>query len=346
MKKQIYKLLVSISILFITMVLSTQVKAESLTVNKKTVTVGESFTVTFSGINGFVSVSSNDKVTLSKTGKIWIDDTLTISGTAKTVGTGNVTINLLDVSTTSAEPKELTGNRSINITIKEKEIPKTETKSETNTKPETTTKPESNKTTTTKTESKNTETKKVTSTKVTVPTEEKEEATPQWGINSVKVIGVKENGEKVDIELDKKFDISTYEYSCNVSADIKKVEIEQEAYEYNEFVTISGLEEDLKLGENIITLKLSKEGKNDLTYTIKVNKEEMQEETKSVSAEVEKIKEEKEETIIVEMPLWSFILILIVTIVVTSAISILITKKVLENKKTDKPLKDEFEELK
>lgn len=329
MKNKIHKIWAGLFTLFIIMVLSTQVKAESFSANKSSVTVGDSFTVTISGINGKVTVSSNDKVSLSSKGTMFVEGSMTITGTAKSLGTGTVTVNLIDVTTTGANPKELTGTRNINVTIKEKEVQKPAT-----TTPTTSTQNKPTTSTTKKTETTKTTTKK-TETKTVTPTQEKEEATPQWGIYAVKLTGIKENEEKIDIELDKQFNINTYEYSCNVASDVKKIEIQKEAYDYNEFVTINGLEEDLKTGENIITLKLSKEGQQELTYTIKVNKEEKQEEepTEAVNAEVvtEETKEEKQ-PIIVSMPLWCFIILELLIIVATATGTFFVMTKIISKK--------------
>lgn len=333
MKKIVNKILLSICLFCITIALSNQVKAESFSSNKSSVTVGESFTITISGINGKVTISSNDKVSLSNKGTVWVTGSMTITGTAKSVGTGTVTVKFNDATTTGANPKDLSGqSRSVNVTVKEKEQekPKTETPTQTTTKKPTNTQT-SNKTNTT---TKNNNTKKneqnKTKTEI-VATEEKEEATPLWGINEVKLIGVKENGEKVDLQLDKTFNITTYDYLCNVSSDIKRIEVQKEAYEYNDFVKITGIEEDLKDGENIITLKLAKEGQKELIYTIKVNKEAKPQEIQTSTEVIEEEKEEKTDTYVC-IKLWKFILLEIVIVAIAVIITFLITKKVICDK--------------
>jgi len=110
--------------------------------------------------------------------------------------------------------------------------------------------------------------------------EEQEEATPQFGICRLILKGIKnmqnEYGENIeestDIDISPTFNIDTYEYTCNVNSDIKRIDIIQDSGIYNENVIIQNLEE-LKVGENIITIKISKEGYGDLTYRIKVSKE-------------------------------------------------------------------------
>lgn len=318
------KLLVSVIILFTIITMSVRVNAQSFSSNKKTVTVGESFSVTISGVNGQVKISSNDKVNLSTSGIIFIHGSQTITGTAKNIGTGTINIKYLNATTSGADPIELDGKQnSVSVTIKEKEVakapaPTTPSQTQASTNNKTTKKKETSKKETTKKETEKAVTKEIT------PTQEKEEATPEWGISEVKLVGIKSNGESIDIELDKKFDIKTYEYFCNVSSDIQKIEIKKEAYEYNNYVSISGLEEDLKDGENIITLKLSKEGQEELTYTIKVNKEAAP--TEQISTDINE-NEQKKDGIRVSMPLWGFILLEIIVVSLTAGITIFIMKK-------------------
>lgn len=334
MKKLLNRILVSICLFCLTIFISNVVKAESVSSSKSSVTVGESFTVTISGVNGKAVISSNDKVSLSVKGTQWIYGSLTITGQTKSVGTATVTISFIDATTKGKGARDISNtSKRVSVTVKEKEQPKP-TNPTTQPTP-TTTKPQPTKTTTKKTTTKKTETKKQDEKKTEItPTEEKEEATPEWGIADVKLVGIKENGEKVEIELDKQFNINTYDYTCNVTADIKKIEVNKEAYEYNEFVTISGVEEELKPGENIITLKLSKEGQNDLIYTIKVNKEEQ---TEEVNAEVlDVLAERKDEKTMINMPIWAFILMEIAIIAATAGISVIVTKEVISKKSINK----------
>lgn len=324
---------VLISIFFITLVsilyiLPNNVIAVSLTVTaSKTITVGETGTITIgNGVTGRVDItSSNPSVASVSTSKLWIENgSASVSITAKKEGTATITVTANSLASAD-DGTPVSGSKTCTVTVKAKETPKTQTEQSTQ-KTTTTTKTNTKKNTTT---TKKTETVK--------PTEEKEEATPQWGISEVKLTAIKENEEKVDIELDKKFNINTYEYTCNVGADVKKIEISQESHEYNDFVTISGIEEELKTGENIITLKLAKDGQKELIYTIKVNKEaKPEEETQEVSAEVD-TQEQKEENkgIMVSMPLGSFIVLQISIIAVTALITVF-TTKVITRKKNNK----------
>lgn len=299
-----------------------------------TVEPGKSFTVTIKGNNATGQVTLKaDNATLSKS-TVWVEDsTITVTATAGSEGKVTITATPTDVSD-SITAQAITGSKSTSTEVKKKiETAPTQTSqnnnNSSNSSNNTTNNNKKNNTTNKTTEIKKTETK-------VEETKEQEEAKPQWGISSVLLTGIKDNEEKVVIELDKNFDINTYEYSCNVGADIKKIEIQKEAYEYNEFVTITGLEEDLKSGENIITLKLSKEGQQDLIYTIKINKEEIQ---KTEQASVEIVNEDKEQ-VMVSMPLWCFVLLEIVIVGATVGITLLVIKLVKDNKSNDNNKKD------
>lgn len=308
-----------IAIIFIIAILiNTNVYAAGIgmSINKSSAYVGDSFSITISGINGKVKISGNSNISLSTSGTQWVEGSMTITGTTKSEGTGTITVTPIDASTTGADPVEVTTGASKNIKITKKQE---QTPQQPQTPPTTTTNKTSNKDNNKKDKEKVTETK------------EKEEATPELGIHSLKLIGVKENAEEVEIALDKEFNIKTFDYLCNVENDVKTLKIEKEAYEYNDIVQISGLDEELKVGENIITLKLSNKGK-DVTYTIKVTKQEKQEtnETKLISAEPEERKE-----MIVSIPLVWFILLELAIVVVSVTVTILVLKYLKTNRYND-----------
>lgn len=309
MKKIQRSIMLGIIFCVITMLFSTKVQAAGIgmSINKSSAYVGDTFSVTISGINGRVSISGNSNISISPSGTQWVRGSLTITGTAKSVGTGTITVTPVDVSTTGANPVEVTTKASKSIKISEKPVQTQPTKQPTTT----------NKTTTT---NKKTTTTKKTETKTPiVETKEKEDATPQLGIHSLKLVGIKETGEEVEISLDKGFDINTFEYACHVANDIKTVRIEKEAFEYNDLVQVSGLEEELKVGENVITLKLEKDGKS-VSYQIKIIKEEpKQEETEETNAEVET---QEKQPIMVSIPLVWFIVLEIVIVGASVGITI------------------------
>jgi len=315
--KVIRKLGLIVIVFIMAILINTNVYAAGvgMSINKSSAYVGDSFSVTISGINGKVKISGNSNVSLSTSGTQWVEGSMTITGTTKSEGTGTITVTPIDASTTGANPEEVDKGASKNIKITKK-AEQTQPQ-----QPQTSTPTTTNKTTT-KTENKKTE--KVTETK------EKEEATPELGIHFLKLIGIKENGEEVEVSLDKEFNIKTFDYTCNVENDVKTLKIEKEAYEYNDIVQISGLDEELKVGENIITLKLSNKGK-DVTYTIKVTKNEKQE-TSVINAGVE---ETKTKEMIVSIPIVWFILLEVAIVVVSVTVTILVLKYLNTNRYND-----------
>lgn len=110
-------------VLSIIFALTVRVEAASIgmSINKSSADVGDSFSVTVSGINGKVTISGNSNVTVSPSGTQFVEGSLTITGTAKSAGTGTVTVTPIDVTTTGADPVEITSPASKSITIKAKE---------------------------------------------------------------------------------------------------------------------------------------------------------------------------------------------------------------------------------
>lgn len=290
MKNMKYKIIIIFTILlFEILLINNIVNAASMgmSINKSSCNIGDTFTVTISGVNGKVSVSGSSNISLNKSGTIWIDGKETITGTAKSVGKGTITVTPIDASTTAAEPEEITSSASRSIEIKEKQTTQA-------TPPTTPTTP----TTTTK--------KPTTTTQTKQEEPKKEVVEDNFYINSVVLKGIKENGETEDIILSPEFNKDTYEYTCNVSSEITKIEIQKEAGQYTNSIIVTGGEE-LKTGENIITLMLSAEDHQAKTYTIKVIKEEAVETSANIAEEkIEEDREQKEPAMI-HMPVWAFI---------------------------------------
>lgn len=302
MRKKQNKIIGIIAITFCLLILfHTKAYAANIgmSISKSSAYVGDTFTVTISGINGKVNITGNSNITLDKTGSHFVEGSMTISGTTKSVGTGKITVTPVDVTTTAAEPEQITAAASRSITIKEKEVEKPKETTSTTTKQETT------KTTTTK---KN-ETKKEE-----VKQEEKKEV--NFYISTMSLKGINENEEQIDITLSPEFNKDTYEYTCNVPADVNKIQIEKDAGEFNDFLTVTGLEEELKEGENVITIKLEKEGQETKTYTIKVIKEAKVVETvENLDENIQETKQEEKTIPMISMPVWQFILIQIAIII-------------------------------
>lgn len=295
-----------------------------MSINKSTAYVGDTFNVTISGINGKVSISGNSNVSLNTSGTKWVEGSMTITGTAKSVGTGTITITPIDASTTGADPVEVTKAVSKSITIKEKEA--------TPQAPQTT----STTTTTTKdtTSSANTTTKTTNKTKIETKVEETEkQQEDDFYISAITLKGIKENGDQIDLELSPEFEKNTYEYTCNITSDIQKIDLQKDAGDYTDSVIVTGLDE-LVEGENTIKLLLSAEDHESKTYTIKVIKEETKETVAEVVNQEDNVNDEKkEETKMISMPLYLFIIMQIIIVVIeVIAIYFIPWKKILKKK--------------
>lgn len=308
-KKLLKKVLIITIFLIIGMLLiNTKVYGASvgMSINKTSAYIGDSFTVTISGINGKVNITGNANVSLNTSGTQWVEGSMTITGTAKSAGTGSITVTPIDASTTGANPVEVTGSASKNISITAKPTPKPTTQ-----KPATTTKPATS----------------------TNKTEEKKD---DFYITKLTLKGVKENGEKVDITLSPKFSKNVYKYSCKVESDIQKIELVKDAGNYTKYITVDGLKE-LKEGENTITLKLAAKGQKTKTYTIKVTKEAATVETNNEPQVDNAITENeqtqnKKEPKIVSMPLGVFIALESRIIIIEAAIFCIVFRKKLFSK--------------
>lgn len=122
MKKIINKISYCLVLSLVLFIFISNVSAASigLSVNKSTVYVGDSFIVTISGINGKVSISSSNNVSLNISGTQFVEGTMTITGTAKSTGNANITVSPIDVTTNNANPVEVTEPNKISINIIEK----------------------------------------------------------------------------------------------------------------------------------------------------------------------------------------------------------------------------------
>lgn len=336
------KILVFIGIFF-TLLLIMQVKsyAGSFSIScspSGTVEPGSQVTISITGNNatGKVSITATN-ITLSSS-TVWIEDnTKTITGIAGADGTtAKIKATATDVSD-STTGDAITGSKSTSINIKKKEVevkPVTPTKpNETPTNKNTNT----NKTTTTTKKNNNTQSSKnqTQNTQGTVKQQEnkEEEESHKIGVYYLYIEAVKENGEKEEVKLDKEFNYDVYEYNCTVNELVQKLEIQKEAYEYNDLVEIIGADE-IKYGENIITITVKKD-EQEVTYKINVFKE-GKEEIEEVNEEINEneIQETKEkQSIIISMPLLNFIILQLGIIILETIICVIIVKIKLKNKK-------------
>lgn len=91
-----------------------------LSINKSSAYVGENFSVNISGINGKVTITSSNNVTLNISGTQFVDGAMSITGTTKSAGNATITVTPIDVTTTSAEPEVVDKANSVTISVKEK----------------------------------------------------------------------------------------------------------------------------------------------------------------------------------------------------------------------------------
>lgn len=338
------KILVCIGIFF-TLLLIMQVKsyAGSFSIScspSGTVEPGSQVTISITGNNatGKVSITATN-ITLSSS-TVWIEDnTKTVTGIAGADGTtAKITATATDVSD-STTGDAITGSKSTSITIKKKEVevkPVNPTKpNETSTNKNTNTTSTTNKTTTNKNNNTQSSKKPTQNTQETVKQQDnkEEEESHKIGVYYLYIEAVKENGEKEEVKLDKEFNYDIYEYNCTVNEQVQKLEIQKEAYEYNDLVEIIGADE-IKYGENIITITVKKE-EQEVTYKINVFKE-GKEKIEEVNEEINEneIQETKEkQSIIISMPLLNFIILQLGIVILETIICVIIVKRKLKSKK-------------
>lgn len=233
-------------------VVSTKVDAATLglSASRSNVNVGESVTITVSGsgLTGRVNLSASGGSLSSSS--VWVEGN-SQSVTLNTSGPGTITVRASG-TLSDDEGNESSYNRSCTISVTEKQQENTTSKS--------------------------TATKKQVpvQTKISTNTVVEEEPKPQLGIYYLAINSINNNDEKAEITLDKAFDLNIFEYLCNVSSDIKKIEIQADAKDYNDSVTIEGADKELVSGENIITLTVT-DGEKSVKYVIKVIKAEPEE---------------------------------------------------------------------
>lgn len=321
MKKKILSMLGIF--LFVIMLLQIKSYAGSFSIScspSGTAEPGAKVTISVTGNNATGRINlSGTNITLSQS-SVWVENnTVTLTGTTGNDGTtAKITGTATDLSdSTTAE--EITGSKSVSISIKKKEVEtnKTTTTQKTTTKSTTqTTKSNNNKTTTTT---------KPKETKVEEQVNKEEEESHKLGIYYLYLEGIKENGEKVEIKLDKEFNYDIYEYSCTVTEEITKLEIQKEAYEYNDLVQIEGIEE-LKYGENKVIVKVVKDGE-EVVYTINIFREGEEPVETQEPEQIENENNEEPKEIIISMPLIYFILLQLGIIAIEAVVCILIIKK-------------------
>ena len=227
-----------LSIIICTFIISINyVKAASydVTVTSKTVTVGNSVTLTIKGndlAGRFDLSSSNSSVASLSNNSLFIDNNSTsITITAKSVGTATITIIPTDV--TAYDNNTITGNKTITITVKDKPTSNPSTGG-------------NNSGTTTN----------------TTPTKKK--STNNY-LSSLTIEGY---------TLDKEFKKEETEYSIMVENDVNKIKINAQLDDSSAKVTGIG-EVEVKEGINKLEIKVTAENGSTRTYTLNVTVKEL-----------------------------------------------------------------------
>lgn len=227
-----------LSLIICTFIISINyVKAASydVTVTSKTVTVGNSVTLTIKGndlAGRFDLSSSNSSVASLSNNSLFIDNNSTsITITAKSVGTATITIIPTDV--TAYDNNTITGNKTITITVKDK--------------------PTSNPST----GGNNSGT-------TTNPTPTKKKSTNNY-LSSLTIEGY---------TLDKEFKKDETEYSIMVENDVNKIKINAQLDDSSAKVTGIG-EVEVKEGINKLEIKVTAENGSTRIYTLNVTVKEL-----------------------------------------------------------------------
>lgn len=223
----------------------------SVSASSTSIYVGNTSTLTIKTSNcagKFNVTSSNPSVATVSTSSIWVDGTSTVTITAKASGTANIVVTAADVS--DIDLNDVKGSKSVGIAVKTKQAATsgsagTSGTTSSNKKPTTSSssKPATSKPTTT------TATKKTLSSNA-----------------YLKEFRVDEPGITPD------FNRNTYNYAITINESIDKLNVTAVPEDSKVTVSVSG-NTNLKMGENIITVKIVAEDKKTTnTYKITVTK--------------------------------------------------------------------------
>lgn len=268
MKKCIIKMLMILVAVAILLLISPSVKAASakISANSTNVYVGDKVTVSaiFTAASWNLTISGNG-VTTSKYADVTSDAenaTKTQSVNLDTSKEGSYTIKLTGDVTDGTTGETTNVNSSVTVVVKAKPVEQPKENNSNNNNGE----QKANIPVTT-----NENKKEVVEKPKEEKKEEKKEEELQFGISKLILYGIDENNKKNQIALTPEFNINTYEYKCNVDSNIKKIEIEKNANNYDKYLQIVGIDEELQYGENIIILKMLKDNKK-IEYKITIDK--------------------------------------------------------------------------
>ena len=91
-------------------------------------------------------------------------------------------------------------------------------------------------------------------------------------LSAITLLAVSTDGSTQEIFLNKEISDDVFEYSCDVYSDVNKIQIETTSGKSDANITITG-NENLKEGQNTITIELKDDSGNETIYKIQVNKQ-------------------------------------------------------------------------
>lgn len=146
-------------------------------------------------------------------------------------------------------------------------------------------------------------------------------------LSTLKLSYTDENGNNVELPLDKTFNAETLEYSLNVSNIVKAIKVDTTLPDGSDGikVSVSG-NEDLQDGENVITITLSNENADTenpkkTVYTIKVNKAAAVAPEVAITEQSNKAPEKKLNFKLIIGIILGIILLLIITLIILLIVS-------------------------
>ena len=146
-------------------------------------------------------------------------------------------------------------------------------------------------------------------------------------LSTLKLSYTDENGNNVELPLDKTFNAETLEYSLNVSNIVKAIKVDTTLPDGSDGikVSVSG-NEDLQDGENVITITLSNENADTenpkkTVYTIKVNKAAAVAPEVAITEQSNKAPEKKLNFKLIIGVILGIILLLIITLIILLIVS-------------------------
>lgn len=249
MKKQLMKITFSLVlsafvILFVSNIYA--VGKIGLGINKGSTYVGDNFVVTISGINGKVEILSNSNVSLNVSGTQWVEGSMSITGTAMSLGRGVVTVKPVDVSTSSANPEEIKTPSSVEINVQERQQPTSQSNNNNQTNTQTSTNASTINNTVSREDTNNNSSKKSSNAYLSKLQINQEGLTPNFNKNKTS-------------------------YAVTVGENVNDLKVTAVAEDSKSKVAISG-NTGLKNGDNKVYITVTAQDGTKKVYTITVTK--------------------------------------------------------------------------